>query len=177
MNEEIDDIIERLARIVEAAQPRKPTKQLYRLDWTPMVPYTEANIEAVKSSGVGSCVYEIWERRDGKRTAVYVGETKALGARLEQHMQDSEENEHLRNADFSKLFFSYAPLTGPIARKTVERALWKLYSYAWNDEDGPKGMGVEGTVSVEEHFPEAYTINFNGTRKPMTGVTSPVTLP
>ncbi len=178
MADDDDDILERIARIVEAAEKRRrPNNTEYSLIWTPMVPYSENHVAAIESDAVGSCVYEIWRRKERTRTALYVGETQSLGVRLRQHAAEGEANEALKAADRSTLYFSYAEIVGPVARKSVERALWKLYHYPWNDKDGPKGMGVDGLIVLIEQFPAAYSINFNGTRRAMEGVKSPVELP
>ena len=177
MTQPQNDILERLARVLEEAGSRRPTHQEYKLKWTPMVPYTQDNIMAVSFDEIKSCVYELWSKENGTRTAVYVGETQDLGKRLDEHTKDTEENEHLKAADYSVMFFSFALVDGLVARKSVERALWKLYKHEWNDPDGPKGMGVEGQINLIEYFPEPYIINFNGARKAMTGVSSPVNLP
>jgi len=142
-----------------------------------MLPYTNENVQFISEGGVGSSVYEIWQRVKGGRVAVYVGEAKILGDRLRDHMQKSEPNPKIRGTDFGMLMISYAPVEGPISRKAVERALWRLYNYIWNDPAGPQGGRVEGLVVLDECFPEAYTINFNGVRQPMLGVSSPVVLP
>jgi hypothetical protein len=131
----------------------------------------------VTQDGIGSCVYELWHQTPERRTAAYVGETREPGKRLAQHKSASEENDHFRGADSSQMLFSYALIRGAVARKSVERAPWKLYRDAWNGENGPLGMGVEAAIILAEAFPEPDTIDFNGVRKTLFGVRSPVYLP
>jgi hypothetical protein len=108
---------------------------------------------------------------------MYIGETKDLSARLVDHAGEAEPNQDIRAADKGALLFSYALVDGPISRKAVERGLWLLYDYPWNDKNGPQGGRVEGWIRLDEYFPDYYTINFNGVRRPMLGVSSPVFLP
>jgi hypothetical protein len=175
-----EDILwERIAKILDekGLSRRSPPSSSYVLNWTPTYAYSNRNVEAVGQLGVGSCVYEVWESAGDLRTAVYVGESGNLAERLARHGEASEENRCFRGADFSRLLFSYALVPGEISRQAVERALWKLYAYRWNNADGPHGGRVSGQVTIVEHFPEYYTINFNGVRRAMVGVESPVILP
>lgn len=176
---DVPEWLERIAKRIAEGQlpPRQPPQQRYRLDWSVMLPYTKENAQFIIDGGVGSCVYELWQYVKGGRTAVYIGETKDLGTRLNDHMQKTEPNPNIKNADFGKLLFSYALLDGPISRKAVERGLWRIYVYPWNDKDGPQGGRVNGLIRIDEVFPEYYSINFNGVRQPMLGVSSPVFLP
>ena len=168
-------LLERVARIIASAERRRPTKERYELAWSSMLPYDESSIDHV--GDVTSCVYEIWEQRGAGTTAVYIGETKDLERRLREHKGASEQNDNFKRANFDRLYFSYAEIGRHVARKMVERALWKLYQYEWNNENGPTGASTRGVVEIAEEFPEFYTINFNGARRVMKGVISPVLLP
>jgi hypothetical protein len=170
---------ERIAKILEETDLRRrtPPSSEYVLNWSPTHSYSLANVQAIRQLQVGSSVYEVWQLEGAVRTAVYIGEATVLADRLADHAGTSEANPHFKSADFSQLLFSYATVEGEISRQAVERALWKLYSYKWNDPAGPHGGRVTGPINLTEHFPEYYTINFNGTRRPMLGVVSPVILP
>lgn len=171
--------MERLARILEEiAQPPRDIHGIkHVLHWTPQYAYTSGNIELLKQSPAGSFVYEIWELREQLWVACYIGETDRLGERLEEHVRSRDENPGFLKADFGRLAFSYAPVPTQAFRKDVERALWKLYQYGWNDSAGPQGARGQGTLIVEEYFPEPYSVNYNGTRRWLECIGSYISLP
>jgi predicted GIY-YIG superfamily endonuclease len=176
---EFFELSERIAKLREEAQKirKELTKEKYRLRWSPLMPYNPEILQAMKDDEVGSCVYELWNPNSHGRVAVYIGECKELGSRLEEHMKPEEQNKFLKKADFRRMFFSFAIVQGIKARKSMERALWRLYEYPWNSLDGPVGAGVTGQVVVEEYFSEPFSIVFNGVRTTLSQVGSIVTLP
>jgi hypothetical protein len=172
--------LERLARLLEEISkppPRDVHGDRHVLRWSPQYAYSKANVNLLKAAGPGSWVYEVWELRSELWVAVYVGETDRLGQRLEEHMSEQEENPNFRKADFRRLAVSFAQVLTEASRKDVERALWKLYLYDWNDVNGPKGARGHGTLILDEGFPELYSVNYNGVRRWLETVGSYVPLP
>ncbi|HEV3339482.1 MAG TPA: GIY-YIG nuclease family protein [Pirellulales bacterium] len=174
-----EPVMQRMARLIAEAQRQRRNVEgmTVALNWSCHVPLSSASVALISLSGAGSCVYEIWQTDGVYKTAVYIGETDDLGRRLGEHRAQGHPNPHFRHANFDLLSFSYVLVPGQLERQAVERALWKLYMYQWNDADGPHGGRAQGWIRLHESFPEFYSINFNGARCEMLGVVSPVLLP
>ncbi len=123
------------------------THKIY-LKWSGFFGYENWNKNKIpKSEGV----YEYFVRlKQGGRRILYVGEADNLQKRSDEHLQESEKNECLKDKLEKKAWdFRYALLSDENDRKDAEQALYDKHKPKCNAVR-PAGSGRDLNIELEE---------------------------
>lgn len=108
-------------------------KEKLHLDWKGYYLYNSSNLDKYVPEEAG--VYKLSVKlKNGKLRVFYVGQTDDLYRRLNEHLEDNEENECIKdNVQNYKCKFKFALVSSKKNRDGAERALYFHYEPECND--------------------------------------------
>ena len=116
-----------------------------RLDWSPLLLYTEFNVNVHVPRSAG--VYRLSYQSDDNRRVFYVGQDDNLYERLRDHSSDGETNACIRrNLQSYTCFVQFSPVRNIKDRDGAERALYDHHNPECNEVAPP---GEPSNVNFE----------------------------
>lgn len=111
-----------------------------RLDWSPLLLYTEFNINMYAPRAAG--VYRLSYQKDDEPHVFYVGQDDNVSERLRDHSSAGETNACIQhNLQSDTCYFQFSPILLKKDRDLAERALYDHYGPECNQMAPPGEPG------------------------------------